>query len=53
MIPLEDLLYESRDGVGVLTFNRPARLNACRVQTYRELHAAVDTRGGHSAWVTT
>jgi enoyl-CoA hydratase/carnithine racemase len=49
MIPLEDLLYESRDGVGVLTFNRPARLNACRVQTYRELHAAVDEVGRDDA----
>ena len=46
MIPLEDLLYESRDGVGMLTFNRPARLNACRIQTYRELHAALDVVKG-------
>jgi enoyl-CoA hydratase/carnithine racemase len=42
MIALEDFLYESRDGVGLLTFNRPARLNACRLQTYRELHAALE-----------
>ena len=45
MIPLEDFRYESRDGIGVLTFNRPDRLNACRLQTYRELHAALDEMG--------
>jgi enoyl-CoA hydratase/carnithine racemase len=49
MIPLEDLHYESRDGVGLLTFNRPARLNACRMQTYRELHAALDVVKGDDA----
>jgi enoyl-CoA hydratase/carnithine racemase len=33
----EDVLYETRDGVALITFNRPAALNALRQQTIAEL----------------
>ena len=36
----ENIIYESQDGIGVLTVNRPERLNALNGQTVTELHQA-------------
>jgi enoyl-CoA hydratase len=36
----ENLIYESQDGIGLLTVNRPERLNALNSQTVAELHQA-------------
>src|SRR6202040_1439967 len=41
----ENLLYEKRDGIGFVTFNRPKVLNALNRKTVEELHdALVDAR---------
>ncbi|GAA2228854.1 enoyl-CoA hydratase/isomerase family protein [Herbiconiux moechotypicola] len=37
-----DLLYDVDDLVATITINRPAKLNALRQQTFRELTAAID-----------
>ena len=37
----ENLLYEKRDGIAVVTFNRPKVLNALNRQTIEELRAAL------------
>jgi enoyl-CoA hydratase len=37
----ENLLYETRDGVAILTFNRPKVLNALNRKTVEELHDAL------------
>lgn len=39
----ENLTYEAQDGIGVLTINRPERLNALNSQTVAELHQAATT----------
>jgi len=41
----ENLLYEKRDGIGFITFNRPKVLNALNRRTVEELRdALVDAR---------
>jgi enoyl-CoA hydratase len=42
LLPLETLLYRKVGAVGVLTLNRPARLNAMNRTMLRELHQALD-----------
>jgi naphthoate synthase/2-ketocyclohexanecarboxyl-CoA hydrolase len=40
--PLDDLLFESKDGTAWITLNRPDVLNALRHQTYSELLKTID-----------
>lgn len=40
-----DILYEEKDHVATVTFNRPDRLNAFRAQTYYEVADAVQRAG--------
>ncbi|MDI6858075.1 MAG: enoyl-CoA hydratase/isomerase family protein [Dehalococcoidia bacterium] len=40
-MPYQDLIYEKKDGVAILTFNRPEAMNAGTVQSYAEMGAAV------------
>ena len=42
----EDILYHEKDGTAYITFNRPEKLNAFRIQTYEEIIAAL----GIAAW---
>ena len=37
----ENILYEKRDGIGYITFNRPKVLNALNRKTVEELHSAL------------
>jgi len=39
----EDILYEKRDGIARITFNRPKLYNAVRPQTIEELLKALRT----------
>jgi 2-ketocyclohexanecarboxyl-CoA hydrolase len=41
----EDLLYEEKDRVATITFNRPERMNAFRTQTYLETIDAINRAG--------
>jgi 2-ketocyclohexanecarboxyl-CoA hydrolase len=41
----EDILYEVKDRVATITFNRPERLNAFRARTYAEVADAVHEAG--------
>ena len=45
LLSYENLLTEIRDGVGLITINRPEVLNALNVETLRELYDAVDELG--------
>ena len=48
----ENLLYEKRDGIAFITFNRPKVLNALNRKTMEELqHALLDARGDESVRV--
>jgi len=38
----ETLLYEKRDGIGVVTINRPEKLNALNQKVMKELHACFE-----------
>ena len=40
----ENLLYEKKDGIGWITFNRPKVLNALNRKTVEELRERVDGR---------
>lgn len=42
MPDFQDLLYEVRDRVAIITLNRPEALNAARVETHGEMLAALD-----------
>jgi enoyl-CoA hydratase/carnithine racemase len=42
---LDDVLYESRDGYGIITLNRPVVLNAVNWSILRRLEAALDRAG--------
>ncbi|MGE4220355.1 MAG: enoyl-CoA hydratase-related protein [Alphaproteobacteria bacterium] len=41
-----DILYHEKDGTAYITFNRPEKMNAFRIQTYEEIIAALD----EAAW---
>ena len=47
----EDLLFETRDGIGFITFNRPAQRNALTFQMYEELATICDDPGDVRALV--
>src|SRR5437016_10559434 len=48
----ENILYEKKDGIAYITFNRPKVLNALNRKTVEELqHALVDTRDDQSVRV--
>ena len=44
-IEYKDILYEERDGVATITFNRPEVLNAFRMGTYEEVTDAIHRAG--------
>lgn len=48
----EDILYESRDHVGVITLNRPDVHNALRRRTYDELEDAIRTSTDRALIIT-
>src|SRR6202162_3512400 len=51
-MPYENLLYEKRDGIGFITFNRPKVLNALNRKTMEELQQALlDARGDEAVRV--
>ena len=51
-MPFENLLYEKREGIAYITFNRPKVLNALNRKTIEELHQVlVDARGDASVRV--
>ena len=51
-MPYENLLYEKRDGIAYVTFNRPKVLNALNRKTIEELHQVlVDARDDPSVRV--
>jgi enoyl-CoA hydratase len=43
-----NLLYDKKDGIGIITFNRPDRLNAMNKATIGELEAALDDAASDS-----
>jgi enoyl-CoA hydratase/carnithine racemase len=43
MRTFEDIKYATSDGIAVVTLDRPAKLNAARVQTHEEIKVALDT----------
>lgn len=38
----EELIYEVKDAIGVITLNRPERMNALTMKTHREIEEAID-----------
>ena len=44
-LDFEDIIYEKANGVGTITFNRPDKLNAFRMQTYEEVIEALKEAG--------
>jgi len=44
-VQFEDIIYEKKNGVGTITFNRPEKLNAFRMQTYEEVIDALKLAG--------
>lgn len=42
MAELKFIKVETRDGIGVLTVNRPDKLNALNAETVAELHRALE-----------
>lgn len=46
---LEDVRYEAREAVAIITLDRPERLNAARVRTIDELRMALDRADGDDA----
>ena len=43
--PFNDILYEEKNGVATITFNRPDRLNAFRMGMYEEVIEAIHRAG--------
>jgi enoyl-CoA hydratase len=41
-MPYETLLVEKRDGLGIITINRPEKLNALNQKVMKELHACIE-----------
>ena len=41
----EDIIYEERDNTAYITFNRPERMNAFRMETYFEVLEALQEAG--------
>ena len=41
----EDIIYEERDNTAYITFNRPERMNAFRMETYFEVLEALQDAG--------
>jgi enoyl-CoA hydratase/carnithine racemase len=40
-VEFQDIIYEKRAGIAIIRLNRPHKLNACTLNTYAELRAAV------------
>lgn len=41
-MPYETIIYEKREGVGIITFNRPQRKNSLNMQLVREMNQLLD-----------
>lgn len=51
-MPYEELRYETRDHVGIITLDRPEARNALTFQTYAELESAVRETGARCLVIT-
>jgi len=51
MTDFEDIIYEKRDGVAKITFNRPEVYNALRLKMIEELNAAFEDADGDKSLV--
>jgi enoyl-CoA hydratase/carnithine racemase len=45
-MPFQDIIYEKGEGVAIIRLNRPHKMNACTLNTYAELRAAVQDAEG-------